>query len=265
MSEPLRLLSWNVWDMLGDPLAVARVLRSARPDVACLQEAPRRPGSRWRLTALARASGLQFVAGGRASAGTALLCSARVVVRDVEAFRLPVEGWRSRPRGAVLATAGLPGGLPLRVACVHLGLQEGERLHHARMLRHRLGRSGLPAVVAGDFNELPGGPSWRAFDGMADDPDPDAPPTFRAPRPRRRIDAVLAGPGVRVSEYARWTPDERDVRLASDHHPVLVLADRSDEAGGPAGPLGAEVPGREHVAPVVQGDDPLVTDLHAEP
>ena len=223
MTEGLRVLSWNVRDLLGDPLAVARVLRAARPDVACLQEAPRWPGSRWRLAALARNAGLHFVAGGRVSAGTALLCSARAQVVAAEAFGLPVEGWRTRPRGAVLATLGLPGEPPLHVACIHLGLTETERAVHVGLLRARMASVGEAVVVCGDLNEPPSGPSWRALTGLVADPAPGAPPTFPARHPHRRIDAVLAGPGVRVLDYAGWAPDMRDVRRASDHAPVLAV------------------------------------------
>src|SRR4051794_4279524 len=74
-SAPLRLLSWNVRDLLGDPLVVRRVIVSAGADVVVLQEAPRWPGSRWRLAGLARAAGLVYTAGGREAGGCALLTS----------------------------------------------------------------------------------------------------------------------------------------------------------------------------------------------
>jgi endonuclease/exonuclease/phosphatase family metal-dependent hydrolase len=218
----LRVLTWNVHDLLGDPLAVSAVLRSAAPDVVCLQEGPRLVRSRYKLASLARSAGLLFVAGGRASAGTAMLCSMRAVVTGETAVRLPTSGWRTRPRGLVHARVGLPGTASLHVASVHLGLTPEERSHHVALVVELM--SGSPAVVvAGDLNEPPGGPSWVALSALAADPAPGSPPTFPARFPDRRIDAVLAGPGVAVLEYGGWRPDEALVKRASDHHPVLAV------------------------------------------
>lgn len=217
----LRLLTWNVHDLLGDPLAVARVLRAARADVVCLQEGPRWPGSRWRLGSLARAGGLQLLAGGRGSAGTAMLCSARAEAA-ADAVALPVRGWRTRPRGAVIGSAGLPGHSRVRVACVHLGLSATERSEHLRLLLQRIGGHGDPLVVAGDLNETPAGPSWAGLGGLVVDPASDAGPTFPARAPRRRIDAVLVSADVQVVGYGAPDAAPEDVRAASDHLPVLA-------------------------------------------
>ncbi|HST85820.1 MAG TPA: endonuclease/exonuclease/phosphatase family protein [Kineosporiaceae bacterium] len=219
----VRLLSWNVWKLLGDPLAVHRVLRAAEPDLVCLQEAPALLWSTRQLSALARASGLHLVAGGRSAAGNAILRSSRMQVLDAEAFRFRPLNWRIQRRGAVLATVGLPGELPLRLAGVHLGLDPGERQAHAQELRDRLSISRRPVVVAGDLNELPGGPSWQTLASVAADPVVDAAATFTVARPRKRIDAVLTGPGVEIIEYGQWQPDLTDAARASDHLPVLAV------------------------------------------
>ena len=222
-AEPIRLLSWNIWKLFGDPLAVHRVLRSAEPDLVCLQEAPAMPWSTWQLSALARASGLTLVAGGRSGAGNAMLCSSRLQVEEAEAFRFrPLNRWIQR-RGAVLASVGLSGGPQVQVAGVHLSLDPGERHAHVKELVARLSANRLPSVVAGDLNELPGGPSWQALAVVATDPAPDAAVTFTVARPRKRIDVVLTGPGIETVEYGQWQPDLRDAGLASDHLPVLTL------------------------------------------
>ncbi len=234
---PIRVLSWNVWKLFGDPLAVHRVLRAAEPDLVCLQEAPALLWSTRQLTALARAAGLHLVAGGRSAAGNAMLRSSRVQVHEAEAIRFRPLNWRIQRRGAVLATVGLAGESPLQVVGVHLGLDPVERRAHVQELLARLSASpvstgrvatgrvatGLPVVVAGDLNELPGGPSWQALAEVAMDPSTEAAPTFTAARPRKRIDAVLTGPGIEILEYGQWQPDPRDVALASDHLPVLAV------------------------------------------
>ena len=256
MTGSLRVLSWNVWKMFGDPLAVHRVLRAAEPDLVCLQEAPVLPGSSRRLAALARAAGLRVVVGGRSAAGNAMLCSPRMEIDQAEAIRFqPLNRWIQR-RGAVLATVGLGGGPRFQVAGVHLGLDATERRMHVADLIARLTSggpavagdravvpsglpvvpaglavvpSGLPVVpsglpvVAGDLNELAGGPSWQALAPLVSDPAPQGPPTFSVARPRRRIDVILTGAGIETLEYGQWQPDPRDARLASDHLPVLSV------------------------------------------
>lgn len=217
----LRVLTWNVRNHLGDPLAVQRVLRDAAPDVACLQEVSRWFGSRSRIAALARAAGLLYACGGRKSAGTALLTSLRTDVHEARAVRLPTSGWPTRPRGTATAVVRLPGTRPVRVASVHLGLDEAERARHVAAIGAR--RDGPPLVVAGDLNEPPGGPSWAALGHLADT-DPDGGPTFPAAHPRVRIDAVLADARLTVVS-AGWPDgvDEADVLAASDHRPVVAV------------------------------------------
>jgi endonuclease/exonuclease/phosphatase family metal-dependent hydrolase len=239
-APPFRLLSWNVRDLLGDPLAVCRVIVSARADVVVLQEAPRWPGSRWRLAGLARATGLVYATGGREAGGCALLTSMRIDVVDVWSHRLPVSGWRTRPRGWVLGRVRLPGEAAVVVAGIHLGLSPQERSRHVALILAEIEARSQPGdgiVVAGDLNEPPGSPSWTALERLVRDPLTGAGPTFPARAPNRRIDAVLAGPPsapvqVRLVADEEWSPDPADLALASDHRPVLVELRRSPDRQG---------------------------------
>jgi hypothetical protein len=200
------------------------------------------------------------VGGGWSAAGNAILRSNRVAVSDLDAFRFARSRWFGQRRGSVLVTvtgtapASVPapvtesvagpapvagpvlvsapvagpvteseGGRPIRFACVHLGLDAEERLAHATALVTRLRAAGFPVVVAGDLNEATGGPSWRVLAAMVTDPAPGARVTFSVTNPRRRIDAVLTGPGIETLEYAQWQPDLDDARRASDHFPVLSV------------------------------------------
>ncbi len=221
--DGLRVVSWNIRDLLGDPLAVHRVLRGLAPDVACLQEVSRRPGSRWRLGALARACGLLYVAGGRESGGTAVLVSLRAEVGAVHALRLPVAGRTARARGAVVVEVGLPGHGRVVVACVHLGLDAAERGRHIDAVRAVGAAAGRPLVVVGDLNERPDGAAWRSWGSDVLDPEPGAGPTFPAAAPRARIDAVLVDGGVEVLGYGDGGASPTDVRAASDHVPVVAV------------------------------------------
>lgn len=229
----VRLLSWNVRDLSGDPLAVRAVLRSAAADVVVLQEAPRRPGGVLLRTApLARSAALRHVVGGRSSGGTAILVGPRAQVSLARSMALPVAHWYTRRRGAVLA--GVRVGLTeLAVVGVHLPLRPEQRLHHTRLVRARLTGSAEPLVrdlvaagslaVAGDFNEPAGAPCWRLLADLAADRCPDAAPTFPAGAPDRRIDAVLLGTGVQLIDYGDGGLDPGLVRRASDHVPVLAV------------------------------------------
>jgi endonuclease/exonuclease/phosphatase family metal-dependent hydrolase len=240
----LRVVSWNLHGLRDDRAAAYRVLRALRGDVVFLQEAPRRPmapGSRGRLAGLARLTGLQVVGGGRSAAGDALLVSPRVQVDESEEVRLLAPRWwptgrqvaglpvpRLRigeQRGAVLATVRLPGGSPLVVACVHLSLDQGERVRHARAIVEAVRRRGLPVVIGGDLNERPGGPAWAVLAEVAPDPVPEAGPTYSARDLQDRIDAVLTSPGLSVVGYGDAGVDVADARRASDHWPVIADLD----------------------------------------
>lgn len=215
-------MTWNVKDLHGDIRAIARVVRAAAPDVLCLQEAPRVFFSRNQLASLARRCGLLFREGGSVSAGTALLTSLRTEVADVRAHRLPVTGRFARPRGFVRATVSLPGTQRVSLTCLHLGLLEQERSDHVGRLLRGL-TDDLPAILAGDLNEKPDGAAWRAISQWAVDPDPKAPKTFKAGKPRARIDAILIDPRLQVLSYGDPANlDEADVALASDHRPVFA-------------------------------------------
>jgi endonuclease/exonuclease/phosphatase family metal-dependent hydrolase len=239
----LRVVSWNLHGLRDDRAAVVRALRALDGDVVCLQEVPllpMMPGSRIRLAGLARRTGLHLVGGGRSAAGDALLVSPRVQVDEFEELRLPTSRWRwsdrrvagvpvpvpepriGEQRGAVVATVRLPGGPPLVVACVHLSLDPVERLRHAGMIVEVVRRRRLPAVIAGDLNERPGGPAWTALGELVADPVPDAGPTYSAQDLRYRIDAVLTSPSLTVVSYGDGGVDPADARVASDHWPVVA-------------------------------------------
>jgi endonuclease/exonuclease/phosphatase family metal-dependent hydrolase len=229
----LRVVSWNVRDLLGDPLAVHRVLRELAPDVACLQEVPRRLGSGLRLAALARGASLVAVAGGRSTGGTAVLISPSLDVRAVRALRLPVARWHTRRRGAVVVavrrsgTAGV-----LTVASVHLPLIAADRVDHAqRVVAALRGFGPGPYAVAADFNEPPGGPAWEAFAALVLDVDAQAPATFPARAPRTRLDAVLVSPGLAVTGYPHVVVDAVLAARASDHLPVVADVDLGGSGG----------------------------------
>lgn len=227
----LRVMSWNVRDLLGEPRRIHRVIEGAQADVVCLQEANRWGMSRNLLASLARQTGMYFLAGGRRSAGLAMLVSLRTDVDEAEAIPLSraPQSWSRdpsrlipRPRGVARARVGLPGTPTISVVNVHLPLLPTEREKHWDHLR--LWPDGSSAqVIAGDFNDEPGDPTWTALTRDASDPAPGSYPTFPSHDARRRLDAVLVTPDLGVTRYG-WPSGatEEDVYKGSDHRPVCA-------------------------------------------
>jgi endonuclease/exonuclease/phosphatase family metal-dependent hydrolase len=221
VSAELRILTYNVHGLHDDGAALAAVVRAADPDVVCVQEAPKYLRWRAKCAALAREWGLLYVAGGGTAGGTALFVHLRIDVdepRDVALSRK--YGWPDRGVASAVVTRD---GTRLAVASIHLPLDAARRHEHAQHARERVAAHGTPhQLVAGDLNESPPGPSWQALGiGGLVDLDPDCGPTFPAARPTKRIDAILATPGVEVVEH--HVLDSPAVSRASDHRPLLAV------------------------------------------
>ncbi|MEU4039696.1 endonuclease/exonuclease/phosphatase family protein [Streptomyces collinus] len=228
-SVVVRVLSYNIRSMRDDVEALARVIRACRPDVVCVQEAPR--FFRWRKAAarLARTSGLVYVSGGATASGPMILSSLRAHVERTEDVLLPrTPGLHQRG----FATAVLRfGRARLGVLSCHLSIQDEERYEQGRLLLDRLSALAEPyAVAAGDLNDRPDGRTFGLLadtlqDGWATKPW-GREHTTRLGDPLQRIDAVFATPGVEVlgCGVPMGLPgvEEQDLRTATDHLPVLA-------------------------------------------
>lgn len=221
----LRLLSYNVRSLRDDEDAVTRVIRSARPHVVAVQEAPR--FLRWRSTAarLARRSGLVVAGGGRPAAANLLLADLAVEVsatRDV----LFSKDARLHQRGTAMALLSLRGAR-FALAGIHLDLVAEPRLRHVGELHAAVADfvpADFPLIVAGDTNDDPGSAVWQRLadrgvdawevagsgDGL----------TASVAEPARRIDAAFVD--RRLTVRSAEVIDTPDVRIASDHRPLLV-------------------------------------------
>ncbi|NYI07044.1 endonuclease/exonuclease/phosphatase family protein [Allostreptomyces psammosilenae] len=234
---PLRLMTYNVRSMRDDVAAIGRVVRACRPDLLCVQEAPRFWGAGLKAARLARACGLVTVAGGKAAAGPLLLASLRVRIRDTRTLLLPrTPGLHQR--GLAMARVEVAGA-PAVVASCHLSLDAAERAAQADRIRAELEAfaGGAPVLLAGDVNEPPGGAAWRRLLERYRDARAEAPRggehTFPSAAPVRRIDAVFVSPGVTVAGcgvpvggFGAATGDggvtDADLAAATDHRPVLA-------------------------------------------
>jgi endonuclease/exonuclease/phosphatase family metal-dependent hydrolase len=224
----VRLLSYNIRALRDDASAVSRVIRAAAPDVVCIQEAPRFLRWRSRCAALARHSGLVVVNGGR-PAGSNLVLSTLAVTVESSADVLLTKDPRLHQRGTAIACLRL-GSARFAVAGIHLDLREGPRLRHVRELHDAIDAhvdADVPSVVAGDVNDLPGSPVWTALARRGVDAHVAAGSgdgfTYSAINPVRRIDGVFVD--ARMAVRSITVVDGDDVRLASDHRPLLVELD----------------------------------------
>jgi endonuclease/exonuclease/phosphatase family metal-dependent hydrolase len=220
----LRLLSYNVRSLRDDPVAVGRVMREARPHVVIVQEAPR--FLRWRsaCAAIARRAGLVWVCGGRESGANLVLST--LAVRTLACHDIPFSAQpKLHQRGAAVAVLELAGSA-FAVAGTHLDLIEQPRLAHldelAAFVKGRL--PDVPLVVGGDLNALPGSDTWRRLEAFGVDAfaavgagDGN---TYSSTAPVRRIDALFADP--RLRPVRAEVLDSDDVRVASDHRPLLA-------------------------------------------
>lgn len=218
-AESIRIASYNTRDFLDDRRAAARVVRAIDPDVLCLQEVPRRLGSRRRVAQFAADCGMRWVGRHRGSGGTTIFVSARVSLRLASHHRLAV-ALLDRTRGYAVAQVSLDSGLALTVVSLHLGLRAMERERHLEQILGALGPVG-EVVVAGDLNELADGPVHRRLGRELRLVSPQV-PTFPARRPRTILDVIFASAGLRVVDGAMVTLDEADLVAASDHRPVWV-------------------------------------------
>lgn len=209
-----RVVTWNVRSLRDSASGVAAALRGLDADVVLVQEAPRLLG--WRLSCrrLARRAGLRQVTGGRPAAGNLLLVSSRVEVSEAHSLLLPRRPGLHR-RGAVLARLRV-GGAAVTVLGTHLDLDPAARADSARRLRAMVGDD-TALVVGADVNEQAGEPAWQVLAAGLVDVGGELGPTFPARAPRRRIDALLVDPRLRVrgAHVAETGP-------VSDHLPVVA-------------------------------------------
>ena len=160
MGARLRILGYNIHSSKDDLSALASVVRSVAPDVAILQEAPRRFRWRQKCADLARSFDLIVAAGGLPSLGNLLLTNLRVRVRQSWCIQYPLTPGRHM-RGAVLAECSV-GGLKFGVAGSHLSIDATERASQAITLKKHLAEMAYPVIFAGDLNENSGGEIGRA-------------------------------------------------------------------------------------------------------
>lgn len=241
-AEPVRIrvLSYNIHHGEGtdgklDLERLARIIRSADPDVVALQEVDRRVERSKRLDEpkeLGRLTGMTPVfernipfQGG--DYGNAVL--SRLRVTSHQNYALPCH-YVGEQRGALAVELTAPDArkTPFRILATHLDSRpyEGERLDSVQRIEAVAGAAPeQPTLLVGDLNSLPDSRVLRAFETHWRSATPSALLTFPAHKPDRQIDFVLYRPA------GRWRVIESrvlDEPVASDHRPLLVVLELVD-------------------------------------
>ena len=228
----LRVMSYNLHHGEGldgrvDLERIADVIRQERPDLVALQEVDKsveRTRRRDFPTELAALTGMSCVFSNNyhyqgGEYGNAILS------------RLPVVGWTNRhyrmlrpgEQRGLLEVRAKVGRRLIRFFATHLDFRgdDSERMLNVGEIRAVVeSEPDLPAIVAGDFNDLPGrrvhglmkefmDDAWEAGgegDGF----------TIPAAKPQKRIDYVFVTHGITADRM--WVPATE----ASDHRPVAV-------------------------------------------
>lgn len=215
----IRVLSYNLHGLKDDRRALAAVVREIAPDVAILQEAPRR--FRWRQKSAALARELELIVGGGGlpALGNLILTNLRVRAITEWNVRYPLTPGRHM-RGAAFVRCRV-GRRTFVVAGSHLSTDATERPGQAALLKQHMDEVAEPLLFAGDLNENSGGAAWRMIaDGLTDAAGLDERPTFPATAARERLDAIFVDPRVTVLQYD--VVDTPQTRAASDHFPVVA-------------------------------------------
>jgi endonuclease/exonuclease/phosphatase family metal-dependent hydrolase len=233
-AAPFRVMTYNIHHGEGldgrvDLERIAAVIREHRADIVALQEVDK---------GVRRTAGRDFPAELAALTGMTCLFRNNFAYQGGEygnalLTRFPVRHWTNTPlrmlrageqRGVLQAVLEVQG-RELLVLNTHLDYRrdDAERLANVAQFREILaGYPGLPAVVAGDFNDLPGSRTWAAMAAEFDDVWPLAGAgegfTFPSARPERRIDYQWRRKGSPLRPRRAWVPGSD----ASDHRPLVV-------------------------------------------
>lgn len=226
------LMTYNIHHGEGvdgklDVARIAEVVRTAAPDIVCLQEVDRnvpRSGNRDIAAELAGALGMAFVFGENLALdggayGNAILSRFPILAHE----NIPLPGPEGvEPRGCLTAQIEVHGE-GVWFFNTHLGLKADERLAQATALLEHLPK-GAPVVLAGDLNERLEDPGLKklatVLKAALTAPSCDQPNSYPVPKPKRRIDHVFTGGGPVTQEACVLVTDAS--KVASDHFPVVA-------------------------------------------
>jgi endonuclease/exonuclease/phosphatase family metal-dependent hydrolase len=225
----LRILSYNIHHGAGldgklDLERIARVIKSAKPDLVSLQEVDRRTkrsGGVDQAARLAELTGMTPIYGSSMAFqggqyGNAILTRLKIVSSKT----LPLPG---EPRSALCATLEDPGKFPrFHFIATHLDTKPNPRQASPPLIEKMIkSLTRHPAILAGDLNARPESPTMTSF--LKTWSNATSAPAFLtspANQPKSQIDYIL------FRDSGDWKVLEKQVlpeAVASDHRPVLAV------------------------------------------
>jgi endonuclease/exonuclease/phosphatase family metal-dependent hydrolase len=233
-AEALRVLSYNIHHGEGtdgklDLERIARVIRSANPDVAALQEVDqqtRRTGHVDQAAELARLTQMHVVFGKNidfegGGYGNAVL--SKLPIKNHANHHLPTFD-NFEQRGVLVAQLEAPHAKePLLLFATHLDHRrdDRERLASATKINELLAMHGdAPALLAGDLNDTWESATLAILRRQWTRANEEERPTIPVAAPDRQIDFVLLRPATRWKVVEFRVLEEA---VASDHRAILAV------------------------------------------
>lgn len=210
-----------------DVAAIAKVITNEKPDFVALQEVDvntERSGKGLnQARELARLTGMNFFfskaidhQGG--DYGVAVL--SKFAILDSTRFILPIDPViKGETRTIAAVTVEIAKGKKVIFASTHLDLKEQNRLTQADLIVKHFEKSGLPMILAGDFNALPDSKVIRYLDTKFTRTCQKCDFTIPVEVPDRAIDFIMYKPDGVFESLSTRVIDEK---YASDHLPVVA-------------------------------------------
>lgn len=220
----LKVMTYNIMHAGMDSLQhFGEYINGQRPDIVFLQEVDinTKRQNRHSMAELGYQTKM-FTAFGKSIPLTGgyygLGILSRYPIVSMERILLPMLETGREQRSLLKAVIELDNGRRVCVACTHLDLKADVRVAQVEHINKVLKETGLPVIVAGDFNAEPKDKEIK--DGMADwmRAMSDDAYTFPQDEPKVKIDYVFAHPRQAWQIRAATVPDVQ----MSDHRPVVV-------------------------------------------
>lgn len=231
--KTLRVMTYNIHVGVGidkklDLQRIADVINRERPDLVGLQEVDRgvrRTEGKDEIAELAKLTRMDFsfahnldYQGGQY--GVAILSRYLIQQADHQKY----ENKRETERRGMLRVEVEIDGKKMNFVTTHLDYQyEDGRLFETEQLLRLLDGIAGPLIIAGDFNDEPGGSAYKLMltkfeDAWLQSKAKVAGLTFPANKPGKRIDYIFCRTSDRVRVKKAWVVES----LASDHLPVMA-------------------------------------------
>ena len=234
----LRVLCYNIHHAQGvdgklDVPRIAKVILSVKPDLVALQEMDQKTKRTQKVdqvAELARLTKMKSIFGANIDFqgghyGNAIL--SRFPITRHKNHHLPNVDMGEQ-RGVLESVIKVSKEESVFFMATHLDHRrpDAERRASAKFINQMMGdRDKMPAILAGDFNDVPGSPTLREVGKLWMRTNPEITPTIPVAKPVRQIDYILVRPKERWKVIETKVLDEA---VASDHRAIFAVIELVD-------------------------------------